>query len=139
MGHTLINLSYALRANGDLAEALDAINESLAVHESVDDVVGKARARNQRGLLYTDMGDFERAAADFHESLDILSPFGSLIDAGYVYANLGRLYGISERPVEAIDNLEKASVVFSQRQAEGDLLIVRRLISELSFAVPDSK
>ncbi|MFJ4630665.1 ATP-binding protein [Streptomyces sp. NPDC088847] len=138
-GHTLINLSYALRANGDLDEALGVINESLAVHESVDDVVGKAQALNQRGLLYIDMRDFERAAADFHESLDVLSPFGALIDVGYVYANLGRLYGILERAVEAIDNLEKASAVFSQCQAEGDLLIVRRLISVLSFAVPDSK
>ncbi|MEU7644454.1 ATP-binding protein [Streptomyces huasconensis] len=138
-GYTLINLSSALRGNGDLGEALDVIKEPLAIHESGDDAVGKARALNQRGLLYTDLGDFERAAADFRECLDILSPFGALIDAAYAYANLGRLYGIHERPVEAIANLEKASTVFSQFQAEGDLLAVRRLISVLSFVVPDSK
>ncbi|MFH8389918.1 ATP-binding protein [Streptomyces sp. NPDC018036] len=138
-GYALLNLSNSLRANGDLGGALKTISESLDIHESTGDAVGKARALNQRGLILTDLRDFDRASADFHEFLTILSPFDGLIDVGYAHANLGRLYGIYERPVEAIDHLEKAANVFSQCKAENDLLTVRRLISALSVAVPESE
>ncbi|MFI6376925.1 ATP-binding protein [Streptomyces sp. NPDC050546] len=136
-GHTMINLSNALRASGDLNGSLDSINEALDIFESFGDVLGKGRALNQRGLIYADLEEFDRASADFHESLSSLSGFDRLIDTGYAYANLGRLYAINKLPVKAIENLEKACAVFDRCESENDLAIARDLIAMLSFAVPD--
>ncbi|MDQ0595686.1 tetratricopeptide (TPR) repeat protein [Streptomyces canus] len=137
-GYTMINLSNALRVNGDLEGALHAINESLEIHESVGDVLGEGRALNQRGLIYTDLGEFERASNSFEKSLSVLFQFDGLIDLGYAYANLGRLYGVNRMPVEAIENLKKASIIFSACNAQDDALMVGRLIDVLSFAMPGS-
>ncbi|MFI8530116.1 ATP-binding protein [Streptomyces aquilus] len=136
--HALINLSNALRARGDLVDSLSSLDEALSILEELPDAVGRGRALNQRGLIYTDLEEFDRAVVEFKESLRILSDFDGLIDRGYAFANLGRLYGIRNQPVEAVDSFKQASAVFRQCNALDDMRIVDGLIKLMSLGIPEN-
>ncbi|MGW7564685.1 ATP-binding protein [Streptomyces tendae] len=131
--HVLINLSNALRMKGDLADSLSALDDALAILDELGDTLGKGRALNQRGLIYSDLGGFDQAVASLTESARILSDFDGLVDTGYAFANLGRLYGMHHQPAEALRFLKKASAIFSHCNAMNDVRIVDNLIGLMSL------
>lgn len=130
------NLSNALRAVGDFRGAVSASRESLRLCLLIEDRFGEARARNQLGLLCADGGLFSKAIHNFEEGIKALADFEDLILAGYLWANLGRTYGMMGKVAAAIESFSKAEGLFHRLKAPADALSVRQIIDVLSLRPP---
>jgi non-specific serine/threonine protein kinase len=128
-----------IRALHNLAQIQRARYESAAALQSLDDVL--ARAREQRmnwllppillglGLAATDLGDFSRAVALFHESLSLAVATahpGSVIDG---IEGLARLAAVSGQE-------EQATRLFGAAEALREKLVWPLSPTEIAYAEP---
>lgn len=73
-----------------------------------------------RGQILTELGDYEKAAEIYQESIDILSNLGSQLDRGRALYQRGRMLNIKNQTDAAGKDLENARLIFEECGAKYD-------------------
>jgi len=101
----LSTLSFSAAKIGRFDEARAALEESIAINESVGDRWGLASALRGLGLIEQEQGRHEEAIKAFQQSQSILVNLGARWDEARVLADSGR-------SVLALGNLTKAEEIY---------------------------
>ncbi len=104
-----LTLTMGLRQSlGDLEGALEAALAALHASESLRDERSVARARNNLGLVYWDLGRNEEALAELKRALAIHERVGPRGNLANTLGNIGLVLIELDRPREAIPYLERS-------------------------------
>jgi predicted ATPase/DNA-binding SARP family transcriptional activator len=90
-GYVMSALADAHRLDGDLDNALDAVNRSVDAFADIDDAAGLAHALNHLGCIERDRLMFESADEHLREALRIREQLGDRRGENVSLANLGLL------------------------------------------------
>lgn len=71
LSKALSNMAILYWQRGDLVQALDHIDRSLATSRDIGDNVGIARALTNRGIILWEKGDHKSSLASHHEAMEI--------------------------------------------------------------------
>ncbi len=110
----------ALRASGDLQEALHAANAAVdksqqALAQDLDSIDAFASSLEIRGEIHRELGDHEAAREDYRQALDQLEDRPDrFAQIGRLHAALGAAYDSLDNPEGSIRNWEKAADYFSR-------------------------
>ncbi|MEE9188100.1 MAG: hypothetical protein V3U36_01940 [Anaerolineales bacterium] len=74
-----------------------------------------------RGQILTELGDDEKAAEIYQESIDILSSLGSQLELGRALYQRGRMLNIKNQTDAAGKDLINARLIFEECGAKYDL------------------
>lgn len=83
--------AQALRRDGQIERARDAIEGNLPIRHALNDRRGEGRVLAQRGLMARLVGDMELAADSFEQSLKIRQEEGDLGGEAYDLSQLGQM------------------------------------------------
>jgi tetratricopeptide (TPR) repeat protein len=121
----LANLGLVLTSIGEYQQAISALQEALALHESLNDLPGVVHVCNNLGECYYDLGDFARAGELFQRGLT-LSELLDMPALGIdLLRNLGRVQAQSTEHDQAAATLARA-LELAERYHRQDLLIQAR-------------
>jgi tetratricopeptide (TPR) repeat protein len=84
-----------------------------------------------RGQILTELGDHEKAAEIYQESIDILSNLGSQLELGRALYQRGRMLNIKNQTDAAGKDLENARLIFEECGAKYDLRLTLSLMGTL--------
>lgn len=118
---TLLNVANAMRAAGRLQESMEHYQRAEAIYDSqlpVDDL-GFASLYNNEGLLYEEMGEYEKAAEVLEKALKVLSVHpDSEYQQAVSNANLANTMVMLKRIEDARKYALKALALFAPLQVE---------------------
>jgi len=121
-----------------LDEALDDYRSALPVFRRSHDTLWEARALCNRGVLYTDKGDFRAAETDLRSSLQLCRDLGFDLGVALVQHQLGYLHARRGDVVAALEwfdaaegsyrtaGVRRPTILFDR----GELLLSVRLVAE---------
>jgi tetratricopeptide (TPR) repeat protein len=127
--------AFALRALGQayvevgrLLDADDAYTKSLATYRTIDAPIGECQALVYQGRLLLELGDIERAAAQFGEALTIVQDLGDVSGVAQCLRGLaaadrarGDLAAARARLSEALELVRQPKPTFAEEWVIGDL------------------
>lgn len=132
---TLNNLAGLYRMSGQLQKAADTFDAAIAVYaDCTEDVPTDSLASvyNNKGLVYLDMQNPDRARAMFLKAKETLEEGGTYPFAmGTTISNLGFASVLGKKPAEAIARFREAGALF---ETAGNCEMVqncKRMISQL--------
>ncbi|GIH15702.1 AfsR/SARP family transcriptional regulator [Rugosimonospora africana] len=105
---TLCNLASVQVERGELRQASENYQASLAAHRAADRPVGLAVALSNLGNVEWEIGSLDRAAGYLHEALRLHEQLGSLGPEANALLNLGSIYHDLGRPDLALRYSTKA-------------------------------
>jgi hypothetical protein len=108
----LVRRGVVLRTLGRYPAALEDLQHAVAVLRRAGDLLWTARALNNRGLVYLDMGSTSRADADFASSGRLVSELGQELAAAYAGHNRAVAAFASGDLPAALAFLDAATVSF---------------------------
>ena len=91
----------------DAARALPAYDEAIELAIASKAAPMEANWRTNRGNVFRDTGDYERAEADYREALAILERGGQGNAGFHIRKNIGQVWRLQGRTQEAADYLER--------------------------------
>jgi tetratricopeptide (TPR) repeat protein len=118
----------ALLGSGQLTEASAAIDEVIKLVSEHQVIHNHGMALRIKGQILTELGDYEKAAEVYQESIDILSNLGSQLELGRALYQRGRLLNIENQRDAAVKDLEKARLIFEECGAKYDLSLTLSLM-----------
>jgi Flp pilus assembly protein TadD len=104
----LFNLGAASRGLRRSDEALDCLQQSVAIHREVGDHRGEGWALGYLGLTYRNLERFDEALEFFQQALTIHREVGYRYGEGWQLQELGEVYRYLGRFDEALGHLQKA-------------------------------
>jgi tetratricopeptide (TPR) repeat protein len=87
-------------------------------------------------MVAQELREYGQARKDYQQALQILIEFGDRYSQASTYGQLGLLAEAEEQPEEAIQNLLKASVIFSEFQDNHSVTMVLQIISRIYKSHP---
>ncbi|MCC5638766.1 CHAT domain-containing protein [Nostoc sp. CHAB 5844] len=105
---TLNNIGSAYWALGEQEKALSFYNQALPLYLAVEDRSGEATTLNNIGSVYHALGEQEKALPFYNQALPLRRAVGDHSGEANTLANRGILFQNTNRPSEAITDLEKS-------------------------------
>jgi len=131
----LIEIAYLNWQKGSYSEALSHAQEAKRYFTRHPDTSSRMNVNNVTGLIFRDLGNYQRAENHFHKALRLASEIGQEHYKGIIWANLASLYQKMDRYSRAISYYEKGSSIelkFQDYQAAGrSFAIIGALYTEL--------
>lgn len=118
---TLLNVANAMRAAGRLKESMEHYQRAEAIYDSQlpEGDMAFASLYNNEGLLYEEMGEYDRAAEVLGKALQILSRYqGSEYQQAVSNANLANTMVMLKRMEDAREYAMKALELFAPLKVE---------------------
>jgi CHAT domain-containing protein/tetratricopeptide (TPR) repeat protein len=113
-GTQLIALGYLYRQSGQMQKALDALNQALAVEQSVGGQATRAMTLNTMGKVYSDMGQQKKALELFGQALPIWQTLGVRAAEANTHTYIGRSYNELGQRQDALQHLNQAMSIWQQ-------------------------
>jgi tetratricopeptide (TPR) repeat protein len=111
----LLGLIYSGR--GDYVQAVNFCNLSVQMYQSIEDIVGQARAYNNLAIAYSDLGDWSQASDAYHKSLEINQQIGNIQEQGFVANNLAQIHLDRGEWDEAMELYQQSNGIWIQLNA----------------------
>jgi predicted ATPase/DNA-binding SARP family transcriptional activator len=108
VGYVLVNLAAVDRAEGQLGQAEDQIEEAIARFRRLEDRQGEAYALTAFGNLCRSTGDFGRGRSLLEQSFDMRREIGDRRGSGTTLSCLAVLLARSGSPQQALASAERA-------------------------------
>ena len=102
---------------GEVKAALEHLNRSASLYESLDDAPGKAQVDYYLGVLYQQQKEWQRAIACFERYLEVSRRAGFEEGRASVYIELGNLHRLQRR-WERAEQLLKEGISLAQRDRD---------------------
>ncbi len=112
----LSGLSLAYQYEGRQQQALQALGEALEIHLAAEDGPGAARDRNNLGLVYENLKEYEAAQTNYAGALRDFHALEMTEEQGIAWANLGYVALLRNEPEEAGKCLSHALEILEQCQ-----------------------
>lgn len=132
---TLNNLAGLYRMSGQLPKAIETFDAAIAVYEGCSGDVSPdafASVYSNKGLVYLDMQDADRAKAMFRRAREILEAGGSYPFAmGTTVSNLGFASVLEQKGAEAIACFKEAKALFEEAGSREMVQNCEAMISRL--------
>ena len=120
----LNSLGTALRFTGEYTEAIQYLEESIAISQHFDDYWYLEFAYNMLGMVYTLIGDLEKANDSFQKSLTLSIEGENYIGIGYTYGSLGWRAAINGNLKEANQYYSKAIESFKKFRSPPAIILL---------------
>lgn len=88
---------------GDIAQALNIINNAIRAYQISDEKKREAGATNLKGLYYKYLASYDKALEQYLKALQLYDELGEESSKAFVYTNLGVIYKNREEYDKAID------------------------------------
>ncbi|MDZ8260349.1 CHAT domain-containing tetratricopeptide repeat protein [Nostoc sp. ChiQUE01b] len=105
---TLNNIGKVYDDLGEKQKALEFYNKALPLWRAVGDRSGEATTLNNIGLVYDDLGEKQKALEFYNQALPLIRAVGDKAGEALILGNIGGLFQSTNRPTEAITNLEQS-------------------------------
>ncbi|WYL94137.1 MAG: tetratricopeptide repeat protein [Gloeotrichia echinulata IR180] len=105
---TLNNIGRVYSALGEKEKALSFYNQALPLTRAVGDRSGVATTLNNIGRVYSALGEKEKALSFYNQALPRWRAVGDRSGEAITLGNRGVLFQYTNRPTEAITDLEKS-------------------------------
>lgn len=114
MGHAYYLLGGIYLRRGDLPRAIQFCEQSVAVYEGINDLVGQSQAYINLANSLSDLGDWERAGQAFYKSLAIKEKIGDILYQGVITNNLANIHLYRGELAIALDLLKQSLSVWKR-------------------------
>jgi len=113
VAYSYIGMAYALRKEGQLAEALKHYQLSVDLSEKLGEKGHSmaAAAFNGMGSLHLDQGDYDKALEYYQKSLDFHLAIDKEMGIAANYNNISQVYYFLEKYEQAMQYLEKSRLI----------------------------
>jgi tetratricopeptide (TPR) repeat protein len=116
MMEALSSNGYITAQEGHYVKAFEIFNDLLGISDSVGynrkvDWRRKAYLNNVLGLIYKELGEYDKALALYYESLAICDSVNWVEGASTVLINIGVLYELTGNTKQAIDILNESKII----------------------------
>nr|WP_322686222.1 CHAT domain-containing tetratricopeptide repeat protein [Nostoc sp. DedQUE07]MDZ8132662.1 CHAT domain-containing tetratricopeptide repeat protein [Nostoc sp. DedQUE07] len=105
---TLSNIGAVYNTLGEKQKALDFYNQALPLRRAVGDRSGEARTLNDIGAVHNALGEKQKALDFYNQALPLRRAVGDRSGEAVTLGNIGVLFQNTNRPTEAITNLEQS-------------------------------
>ncbi|MEH2192628.1 MAG: CHAT domain-containing tetratricopeptide repeat protein [Nostoc sp.] len=105
---TLNNIGRVYSALGEKQKALDFYNQALPLWRAVGDRAGEATTLSNIGTVYYALGEKQKALDFYNQALPLRRAVGDRTGEAITLGNIGVLFQNTNRPTEAITNLEQS-------------------------------
>jgi tetratricopeptide (TPR) repeat protein len=110
--HNLIgSIHYA---QGRYAEALEAYQKALAIHERIGDQQGIASSYNNIGTIHNAKGQYAEALEAYQKALTIRERIGDQQGLADCYNNIGNIHNAKGQYAEALEAYQKALAIYER-------------------------
>ena len=103
-----IELQAKARSKQDMENALKKFEEALRIFEKVGSSKGEGLTLNNIGLMYKNLGQYDKAVEYHEKSLDITRKIGDVKQEGMTLCSLGLLYSNLGQYQKALEYYEKS-------------------------------
>jgi CHAT domain-containing protein/tetratricopeptide (TPR) repeat protein len=114
LGYALTNIGRAHIVLGQLAPALQNLDQATTVLLQAGDLSGEAFALNESGAAQRDLGDLREAVVLYHAALKIRIDLGDRFGQAQIYNNLGLTYSNMGYQPRSVENHEKALTIWRE-------------------------
>jgi len=108
-------LGTILRSLGEMERAIERCQQSLALYQEQDDLLGQVQAHNNLGMVYHDQGAWTQASEHFLAAMTLAERIGYAEGQARVATNLGEVYLTQGRLEEAQEAYRSALQIAEQR------------------------
>ena len=131
-----INLAVCLYELGRFREALDELNIALPVLERSKDIVGILSVHETKGLIYSRMGEWEKAEKHLFKGLALAQRSGMPLNEGRAFADIAKMYKWRGNKEMAARNFKKALDILDKLGAKTEAEKVREDMNDPSCSGP---
>lgn len=111
--YSLIVLGHAFYSVGEIQASLESTLQAQQIYRAKNDKHSEGLATNNLGILYKNIGEYERALAHFKETEE-LQQDANRFDKAILYSNLGSTYGVLGKFEKAIDYYQKSAALYAE-------------------------
>jgi class 3 adenylate cyclase/tetratricopeptide (TPR) repeat protein len=130
VGTGLLSLAQGLRNMGDYSQAEHMLNESLIIHQAINNRWSETLVWNELGIVYLLVGDLERAKICLENSLKLSQKIKDESGQAYSLCNLGQVL----RDQGKLDMADRVLTEgLSLAQAQGDVQLEAICFSDLAL------
>lgn len=134
--HSLLNLAFALYADGKQEEGLEAAGQALKVWTALEDSYGLARVRAALGIFAITRGEFETAQCNYQIAEPLFHALGNRGEEASVLNGLGYVSRETGDWQKSLEYYQRASAAFASVE---DLLGQHEAMIGISKALLASK
>ena len=138
IAYTLLNIGHLIKKNNSTL-ALENYNKSLKFLTVVNDRQGIAYALNNLGLLYNDLGDFDKALECHFKSLKIREEISDKLGISYSNCNIGKVYLRQSKINEAFQYAVISMKVAKESNSPENILAASQLLKLIYIRKGDFK
>lgn len=129
-GESLQNIGQVRISEGEYTEALEYLNEAIAIQKSVNNLWLEAVTWSELGIVYMFVGDWEKAKSTLEHGLELCGKIGAEVGKAYFSCNLGQT-------LRELGELETARILLKESisiaKAQNDKVLEGTCLSDLAI------